>query len=106
MAWHAVFLVLAATASAALANDVVILNGRVIDPETGLDAIRNVAVEGDKIVAISELPLQGDVVIDATGHVVSPCFIDLHSHGQNIGDYRMRVIQGVTTALKPFRRSS
>ena len=36
----------------ALANDVVIQNGRVIDPETGLDAIRNVAVEDGRIVAI------------------------------------------------------
>ena len=55
--------------------DLVILNGRVIDPETGLDAIRNVAIEGDKIVTIREFPLEGDVVIDATGHVVSPGFI-------------------------------
>lgn len=84
----------------ALANDVVIAGGRVIDPETGLDAIRNVAIEGDKIVAISEFPLEGDVVIDATGHVVSPGFIDLHAHGQTIGDYRMYVMQGVTTALE------
>ena len=51
MAWHAVFCVVAATASAALANDFVILDGRVIDPETGLDAIRNVAIASDKIVA-------------------------------------------------------
>ena len=64
------------SASAALmANDIVITGGRVIDPETGLDAIRNVAIEGDKIVAISEFPLEGDMVIDATGHVVSPGFI-------------------------------
>jgi hypothetical protein len=83
-----------------LANDVVIQGGRVIDPETGLDAIRNVAIEGDKIVAISEFPLEGDVMIDATGHVVSPGFIDLHAHGQNIGDYRMQVTQGVTTSLE------
>jgi len=83
-----------------LANDVVIVGGRVIDPETRLDAIRNVAIQGDKIVAISEFPLEGDVVIDATGHVVSPGFIDLHHHGQNIGDYRMQVIQGVTTGLE------
>ncbi|MCL5779110.1 amidohydrolase family protein [Limibaculum sp. FT325] len=100
MAWHAVFFMAAATASAALANDVVILNGRVIDPETGLDAIRNVAVDEGRIVAISEFPLQGDVVIDARGHVVAPGFIDLHAHGQNIGDYRMQVMQGVTTALE------
>jgi len=85
---------------AALANDVVINNGRVIDPETGLDAIRNVAVEDGRIVAISESPLHGDTVIDATGHVVAPGFIDLHAHGQNIGDYRMQAMQGVTTMLE------
>ena len=72
-----------------LANDVVIVGGRVIDPETGLDAIRNVAIEGDKIVAISEFPLEGDVVIDASGHVVSPGFIDRHSRGA--GPYRLEV---------------
>ncbi len=92
--------VLLSSTAVVLANDVVIQGGRVIDPETGLDAIRNVAIEGDKIVAISEFPLEGDVVIDATGHVVSPGFIDLHAHGQTIGDYRMYVMQGVTTALE------
>ena len=60
-----------------MANDIVITGGRVIDPETGLDAIRNVAIEGDKIVSISEFPLEGDDVIDATGHVVSPGLIML-----------------------------
>ncbi len=87
-------------ATTALANDVVILNGRVIDPETGLDAIRNVAIEDGRISAISEFPLEGDTVVDATGHVVAPGFIDLHAHGQNIGDYRMQVMQGVTSALE------
>jgi hypothetical protein len=88
------------TTTAVLANDVVIKNGRVIDPETGLDAIRNVAIDDGKIVAISEFALEGDKVIDATGHVVSPGFIDLHAHGQNIGDYRMQAMQGVTTMLE------
>lgn len=67
---------------------------------TGLNAIRNVAVEDGRIVAISESPLQGDTVIDATGHVVAPGFIDIHAHGQNIGDYRMQAMQGVTTMLE------
>ena len=92
--------ILYSSVPAALANDVVILNGRVIDPETGLDAIRNVAIEDGRISAISEFPLEGDAVVDAAGHVVSPGFIDLHAHGQSIGDYRMQAMQGVTTALE------
>jgi N-acyl-D-glutamate deacylase len=84
----------------AVANDVVIENGRVIDPETGLDAIRNVAVEDGRIVAISEFPLKGDKVIDASRHVVAPGFVDIHFHDQSIGGYRMAAMQGVTTALE------
>ena len=84
----------------ASAYDIVITGGRVIDPETGLDEIRNVAIDGDQIVAISESQLDGDVVIDATGQVVAPGFIDLHAHGQNLGDYRMQAMQGVTTMLE------
>ncbi|WP_223428720.1 amidohydrolase family protein [Tateyamaria pelophila] len=91
---------LLSTTTALLANDILVLGGRVIDPETGLDAICNVTTEGEKIVAISEHPLEGDVVIDAIAHVVSPGFIEMQSHGNNIGDYRMQVIQRVTTALE------
>lgn len=80
--------------------DIVIVNGRVIDPETGLDALRNVGINGSKIVAISEYPINGKIVVEAKDHVVSPGFIDLHAHGQSIGDYRMEVMQGVTTALE------
>ena len=80
--------------------DLVIRNGRVIDPETNLDAVRHVGVKDGKIAAISEFEMKGKTVIDAAGHVVSPGFIDLHAHGQNIGDYRMEVMQGVTTALE------
>jgi N-acyl-D-glutamate deacylase len=68
-------LAIPSTSTALMANDVVITGGRVIDPETGLDGTRNVAIEGDKIVAIREFPLEGDVVIDTTGHVVSPRFV-------------------------------
>ncbi len=80
--------------------DLVILNGRVIDPETGLDAVRNVGIDDDKIAAISEFDMDGAKVIDATGHVVSPGFIDLHAHGMNVGDMRMQAMQGVTTVLE------
>ncbi|MBO9452621.1 amidohydrolase family protein [Tropicibacter sp. R16_0] len=85
---------------AAETYDIVIANGRVIDPETKLDAVRNVGIIGEEIAAVSEFPLDGNMTIDATGQVVAPGFVDLHAHGQNIGDYRMLAVQGVTTALE------
>ncbi len=80
--------------------DVVIENGRVLDPASGFDAIRNVGVRDGRIAAISEEPLTGDRVIDATGLVVAPGFIDLHQHGQNAESYRLKAQDGVTTALE------
>ncbi|WP_276388357.1 amidohydrolase family protein [Eudoraea chungangensis] len=80
--------------------DVVILNGRVIDPETNLDAIRNVGVKDGSIGIITEKDIKGKKTIDATGKIVSPGFIDLHMHGLNISAYRMQAMQGVTTALE------
>jgi hypothetical protein len=80
--------------------DVVILNGRVIDPETNYDKVSNVGIKDGKIVVITEKNISGKKTIDATGHVVSPGFIDLHAHGQNIGDYRMQAMQGVTSMLE------
>ena len=77
-----VALVLFGMSGAALAEtyDVVILNGRVIDPETSLDAVRNVGVKGGKIAEITEEVITGKETIDASGHVVSPGFIDGHVH--------------------------
>lgn len=80
--------------------DVVILNGRVIDPESGLDAIRNIGINKGTIQAISEKSLRGRNTVLATGLVVSPGFIDLHSHGQDQENYRFKAMDGVTTALE------
>lgn len=80
--------------------DVVIAGGRVMDPESGLDAIRNVGVRGGKIVQISEQPLQGKQTIDAHGLVVAPGFIDLHEHGQEPRNYEFQAHDGVTTSLE------
>jgi hypothetical protein len=90
------FSVLAATQD----FDLVILNGRVMDPETRFDAVANVGVKDGRIAAITEEKISGRETIDATGHVVAPGFIDIHAHGQNIGDYRMQAMQGVTTMLE------
>ena len=86
--------------SSAQDYDLVIENGRVIDPESGLDAIRNVGVTQGQISAITDKTIQGKETIDAKGLVVSPGFIDLHAHGQNLAAYRMQAMQGVTTALE------
>ncbi len=80
--------------------DVVILNGRVIDPESGLDAVRNVAVSDGVIKTITDGSLSGRTVIDARGLIVSPGFIDLHQHGQTEENYRFKIMDGVTTALE------
>jgi N-acyl-D-aspartate/D-glutamate deacylase len=80
--------------------DLVIANGRVIDPESGLDAVRQIGVRAGKIATISEARLGGRQQIDATGLVVAPGFIDLHSHGQTDETYRCQVQDGVTTAFE------
>ncbi|MGE5099005.1 MAG: amidohydrolase family protein, partial [Deltaproteobacteria bacterium] len=86
--------------SQAATYDVVIANGRVMDPETNLDAVRFVGVRGGKIAAISATPLSGKTTIDAKGLVVAPGFIDLHAHGQDDENYRIFALDGVTTALE------
>jgi N-acyl-D-aspartate/D-glutamate deacylase len=80
--------------------DLVIANGRVMDPESGLDATRNVGITAGRIAAISEGSLTGTRVIDAKGLVVAPGFIDLHEHGQTEESYSLMVRDGVTSAFE------
>ena len=80
--------------------DLVIRNGRVIDPESRTDAVRNLGISNGVIKAISSNNLSGRNVIDARGLVVSPGFIDLHQHGQDDENYRFKAMDGVTTALE------
>jgi N-acyl-D-aspartate/D-glutamate deacylase len=80
--------------------DLVINNGRVMDPASNLDAVRHVGIRGGKIAEISQIPLTAKRTIDATGLVVAPGFIDLHSHGQTPENYRFKARDGVTMALE------
>ena len=80
--------------------DVVLLNGRVIDPESKLDAVRNIGISRGRIEVISSRQLSGREVINVHGLVVSPGFIDLHQHGQNDENYRFKAMDGVTMALE------
>ena len=91
---------LVAMQSAQPRYDLVIQGGRVMDPETGTDAVRNVGIRGGRVAKISAEPLEGARVVDAKGLVVAPGFIDLHSHGQDDENYRLKALDGVTAAFE------
>ena len=76
------FLLLSVAGAQPSEHDLVIAGGRVMDPESGLDAVRHIGIRDGKVAAISERPLTGKIVLQAAGRVVAPGFIDLHSHGQ------------------------
>ncbi|MFN6204518.1 MAG: amidohydrolase family protein [Acidobacteriota bacterium] len=80
--------------------DIVLTGGRVLDPESQLDGVRNIGLQGNRIAAVSAGPLRGRVTVDATGLVIAPGLIDLHSHGQDDENYRFKARDGVTTALE------
>ena len=83
--------------------DLVLAGGRVIDPATNLEAVRNIGIRAGRIAAVSASPLSGASTVDAAGLVVAPGFIDLHSHGQTPENYRFKARDGVTTALEMER---
>jgi len=80
--------------------DLAIANGRVLDPDSNLDAVRHIGIRDGKIAVVSESPLTARATIDARGLTVTPGFIDLHSHGQTPENYRFKARDGVTTALE------
>jgi N-acyl-D-amino-acid deacylase len=84
-------------------HDVVIRNGFVVDG-SGLGSYRaDVGIVGDRIATIGRIPSKGTVDIDADGHVVTPGFIDVHTHldAQLFWDHpgTNSCWHGVTTAL-------
>lgn len=95
------FTIASVTVQAQVADyDIVLKNGRVMDPETGLDAVRNVGIRGGRIMEISANPLSGKEVIDVSNLVVSPGFIDPHVHGMTNKEHEYQAHDGVTTALE------
>ena len=79
--------------------DVVIMNGRVMDPETDFDAVRNVGIRDGRIVTITEGAIEGAESIDASGYVVSPGFIDTEQHGLRPFGIKLNLRDGVTTQM-------
>jgi dihydroorotase-like cyclic amidohydrolase len=80
--------------------DLVLRGGRVIDPESGLDTVADVAVSQGKIVEIGNGLAPAPVDLDVTGHVVAAGFVDVHSHVTDIAGMRLRALDGVTTAFE------
>jgi len=80
--------------------DTVLRGGRVIDPESGLDAVADVAVDGDHVAAVGQDLGPGRAEHDVTGLVVTAGFIDLHSHVSTVAGLRLQALDGVTTALE------
>ncbi len=93
-------LLLAAALAGAQTFDIAITGARVIDPESKLDAVRNIGISSGRISAITNAPLQAKRTIDAKGLVAAPGFIDLHAHGQDLENQRYQARDGVTTALE------
>src|SRR5258707_4203460 len=67
--------------------DLVIASGRVMDPESGLDAVRNVGIRGGEIAVIFGGSIIGKQTIGARGLVVAARFIGLHQHGADAQHY-------------------
>lgn len=80
--------------------DIVLRNGRAIDPESGLDAVSDIGIRDGKVTRISDLIADdGSPSVDVSGLVIAPGFIDLHSHASSIPGQRLQACDGVTSAL-------
>ncbi len=80
--------------------DVVIAGGRVIDPESGLDGVRQIGIRDGRIAVVTTDALRGKTTVNAKGLVVGPGFVDVHSHAQTIPAGWIQAFDGVTTALE------
>ena len=78
----------------------VIRGGRVMDPESGVDSVRNIGIAEGRIVALTDGDIAGGEIVEAQGLVVAPGFIDLHAHGQDPVSRTLQLQDGVTTALE------
>ena len=81
-------------------HDLVLAGGRILDPETGYDAVADLAVAAGRIAAIGRDLGPATRTVEVDGLVVAPGFIDLHAHGQCLPADRMQAFDGVTTTLE------
>ncbi len=82
-------------------TDLLLRGGRVVDPGSDTDAVRDVLVRDGRIAAVGPdmVAPDGAVVLDVSGLLVGPGFVDLHSHVHSVAGQRLQAFDGVTTAL-------
>jgi cytosine/adenosine deaminase-related metal-dependent hydrolase len=80
--------------------EVVLRGGRVVDPESGLDAVADVAIAAGRVAEIGAGLATAPVDVDVAGLVVTAGFVDLHSHVNDLAGLRLQALDGVTTALE------
>lgn len=90
---------LGAGPASAMDYDLVINGGRVMDPETQYDEIANVGIRDGRISVITKKKIKGEEIIDATGLVVAPGFIDGQQHCLEQYAYRLMMRDGRTTIM-------
>ena len=88
-----------ASSTFAATYDIVLLNGRVMDPETRFDAVRNVGIKDGFITKITKDKIEGRQTVDVSGHVVAPGFIDTHTHSSDKYVVKMAMMDGVTSGM-------
>ena len=79
-------------------NDLLIQNGRVIDPAAGRDEVGDVAMAKGKIVRVGRVRARARRTIDATGLIVCPGLIDLHVHCREPGHEEEETIATASAA--------
>ncbi len=81
---------------------IIIQNGRVLDPSAGIDAVKDIWIDGDRIAAEGAYAYEeADRVIDAAGKWVAPGLIDLHVHFREPGfEYKETIETGSKAAAK------
>jgi predicted amidohydrolase len=81
-------------------SEIVLRGGRVIDPESGFDAVADVAIGEGRVMQIGAGLPAGPTDVDVAGLVVTAGFVDLHSHVTGLAGLRLQALDGVTTALE------
>ena len=80
--------------------DIVLRGGRVIDPESGFDAVADVAIGGGRVTQVGAGLPAAPTDADVGGLVLTAGFVDLHSHVNDLAGLRLQALDGVTTALE------